>query len=70
MRVGNDGAMMARKGSGWSVAALPAAPSPRSAVLAVADAPLREAIARELRLLRWTAREAAGAAEMFALLEG
>ncbi len=69
MRVGTDMPTAGANDSRWTPAASAAAPAPRSAVLAVADAPLRAAITRELRLLRWTVREAAGAAEMFALLE-
>ena len=43
--------------------------APRHVVVATADASLREALTRELRLLRWSVREASGAAEMFLLLE-
>ena len=44
-------------------------PRSRSAVLVTMDEPLRSALTAELLALRWTVREAAGAAEMFALLE-
>ncbi len=43
--------------------------SMRSIVLASSDTPLRQTLARELHLLRWTVREAQGAAEIFSLLE-
>ena len=41
----------------------------RHVVIATADTSLREALARELRLLRWSVREARGAAEIFLLVE-
>ena len=44
-------------------------PRSRSAVLVTMDEPLRSALTAELLALRWTVREAGGAAEMFALLE-
>ena len=69
MRVGTNGPVPGANDSRWTLPALPAAPAPRSAVLAVADPSLRAAITRELRLLRWMVREAAGAAEMFSFLE-
>ena len=45
------------------------APRGRSAVLVTTDEPLRSALTAELLALRWTVRTAAGAAELFALLE-
>ena len=70
MRVGINGAKPGADDNQWSSAGFPpVVPAARSAVLAVSDAPLRDAITRELRLLRWTVREAAGAAELFACLE-
>ncbi len=70
MRVGVNGPKHGAVDNRWSSAGFPPVISAvRSAVLAVSDAPLRDAITRELRLLRWTVREAGGAAELFACLE-
>ncbi len=41
----------------------------RSAVVVTGEAVLSQAVAAELRVLRWTVREARGAAEMFTLLD-
>ena len=47
----------------------PMAARSRNAVVVTMDEPLRRALATELRAMRWTVREASGAAEMFARLE-
>ncbi len=55
--------------SGALITAAPARAALRSAIVVSSHRSLRQAVVHELHTSRWSAREAAGAAEMFAMLE-